>query len=839
MRRPRLTVLIIITLALGIGLSTSIFSAVEAVMLRNLPVEDPQNLIFVSDPDSQRITSRESGTRQLFTFHEYLWLKQHNTTFASMAAAQSVLGNRPVAIGESATSEEDHARISLVSESYFDVLGVRPALGRTFTANQESTSGPVGHDAPAVLSYDFWKRRFASSPNAIGMVIGRGSVRMTVTGVAEPRFKGETAGMSPDIWLPLYAETVEITTGRNALLPPVDVRNKFIWLHVIGRLKEGIRRETAEADLELALQQLIQKESASLAQEERASYLNQHISLVNGARGASVLRRMYREPLLILATLVTLLLLLSCANVANLMLVGAASRRKEVAVRTALGAGRHQLFRQFLIESLILAALGGALGLLISQWANVGLLQLISSDAPGDSLTLGSNTPVTVFAVVLSVITAVLCGVIPAWRSASIDPGPLLKGSGFEDPQTSRLGIRFRPQNLLVVSQVALSFALLAISMLLTTSIQKLSKAETGFGPTQLLQLSATPGPDNYPEAREAFHKALLERFRNVPGVESTTLSLTGIFKGGMNFEMAISLEGSPVERSLEQSKAEVDYVGPGFFETSGIPLIAGRAIAQQDEGGVPLVCVINRRMASQYFGNANPIGRHINASAPYATFNLTVVGIAADAKRDDLRDASPGRFYLPYFNSARDPIFNWAFHEIRLAPGVEAGAVVPAIREAIRNTAPTLDLPEIQAMTEILRESIRSERVMTSFSVFFGLVSLALASIGLYGIVSYSVMNRTKEIGLRMALGAERHQILKLIVNQGVGLVLAGIAIGLPLAFVGRWVCSSFLFENSPIDPTIYVLPAFVLSAVMTAACWLPARRASKVDPMTALKDS
>ena len=834
---PGFTTLVVLTLAIGIGLNAAVFTILDAVLLRALPVKDPAQLVFLSNPDRHGLNGgQEVGARRLFAYHEFEWLRDNTVSFERMCAVQSFVRELPITVGtEAQHGDYEHAAISLVTGAYFDVLGVDAVIGRTFNDNDPA----IELDAvPAVINYNYWKTRFVLDTRVIGSIIRIRNVKLRITGVARPGFAGETIGFSPAMWIPLNDRTIELTTAKEVLKEPTDVSNKYMWLQVIARLKPGVTRERADTDANLALKQLLQTEAGRLPENARVNFLNQAISTSEASRGGSTLRTTYREPLLILGGLVGLVLLIACANIASLLLARAESRQKEVAMRAALGAGRLRLVQQFLTESLLLAVTGGGLGVLLAQWGNVLLLRLVSSGGTPISLELRPDVRVLSFTAGVSLLTAILCGLVPALRAARTDLNPMLKGSAAELFDGSRTGFRkgIFAGRLLVGGQVALSLVLLIAAGLLVYSFQKLANVELGFEKSHVLQINTSPDPGNYNGPANQFHKLLLQRIRTIPGVENASLSLAGLFKGGVNFDMEISVNSN--ERSPGAAPmAAVDYVGPEYFRTTGIRVLTGREFGPQDEGNAPLVGVINRTMAKEHFGDVNPLGHQIRATAPYGQLNFTVVGLVDDSKREEMRDVEASKFYLPYFNAARSPIFSWAFAEVRVLADVQT-AVLPAIRAAIREIAPAMDVPEIKSVSELVSQSVATERLISQFSSFFGLLSLVLASIGIYGVLSYSVATRTKEIGVRMALGAERREIFKLVARQGVAVVLPGIVSGLLLAFALTRFASNLLYDVKPRDPMTFLSVTLFLSLVALAACWVPAWRATRVDPLVALRN-
>ncbi len=825
LKQPGFTFIAAFTLAMGIGVNTAIFTVINAVMLRELPVNDPQRLVFLSNPDRQGINSEETGDRRLFAYHEFEWLRDHNKVFSGVFAAQSALSTHPMRMdGAARSGESDSVSVSLVSGAYFSVLGVNAVLGRMFTAEADKTSKA---DPVAVISYSYWKNQFALDPGVVGRKIHIRHRAFDIIGVAPPGFSGETVGVSPDVWVPLTTQTVELYAGKDALAPPRDVKNKFMSLRVMARLRGGMTVDQAQVSVNVTLQQLIQSEAGQLAEDERAGYLNQRIALVSGSRGGSTLRTRFGKPLLILMGMVALVLLTACANVANLLLARAETRGPEMAVRVALGAGRGRLMRQLLTESSLLALLGGAFGLLLAQWADALLLRLVSSGSAPIPLDLHPDAHVLGFTLGVSTLTGILFGLAPAFRASRVDVNGVLKGGARGAAANSG---RTPAGKILVVGQVALSLVALIAAGLLARSFQKLTQVEMGYDGAHLLQFNTSPPR---PDAANQFHKELHERLRAIPGVRGASLSLSGLFNG-VSLDADISVDGQPGAPGLRMN-AIGDYVGPSFFSTVGIPILAGREIGPQDEGNAPLAGVINQTMAGAYFGGMNPIGRRIRASAAYGTLDFVVVGVVADSKRDDLREAAESCFYVPYFHASRHPNFSWAVNETQISGN--AATVASAIRAIIKETAPLTDMPEIRTVDELVGRSITTERAIAQLSGFFGLLALLLACVGLYGVMSYNVSSRTNEIGIRLALGARPSDVFKLIARQSMTLVLFGVVVGLSAAFAVTRLIASLLYGLSATDPTIFVVATLLLTGVALLAGYIPARRATKVDPLVALK--
>ena len=830
LKRPGFTLIVVLTLSLGIGANTAIFTILNAVLLRSLPARDPEQLVILSDPDSHGMSAGLfPGERRSFAYHEFEELRDHNQVFSGVFAVSGWQSTQPVFIeGVSQNDAAEPALISMVSGGYFPVLGVNAIRGRTFTTEVDAVKegSPV-----AVISYGFWKNRCSLDPNIVGRKLRLRRTTVEIVGVAPAGFFGETVGWSPDIWVPLTMQPMVSPMWEDFLARPKDMKHKVLWLQVMARLKPGVDLRQAQAGVDLSFQRMLQSEAdAQIVADQRKEYLNQYIRLRGGSRGASVLQESYGEALLILMGMVGLVLLIACANVANLLLARARQRQREIAVRAALGAGRGRLMRQFLTESLLLALVGGAIGLLLSVWAGELLLRLVSWDSTPIPLDLHPDARILSFTLGVSLFTGILFGLAPSLRASQVDLISAMKGGakgnggGYQDG-------RAPTGKLLVVGQVALSFLLLVVAGLFARSFQKLASIDPGYDRDHILLVDINPEQSDYPgEARKRLDQRVLERLRAIPGVSGATLSSRGLFDY-REVNMTVWLEGEAPPPGQERT-AVFDYVGPDYFSTLGMPILAGREIGLQDGGNAPRVGVINQTMARAYFGDANPIGRRLQADRD-SPFDITVVGVVADAIYTHLREQTPSQCYLAYFDSksqAPDPTF-----EIRRSTNFTA--VGSAVRAAVKEIAPSLPAPKIRTINEIVAQSLTTERAIAQLTSFFGLLALLLSCIGLYGLMSYHVASRTNELGIRITLGASSRDIFKLVAGQGMTLVSIGIASGLLAAFTLTRLISSLLYEVSATDAITFVTIALLLTVVAFAACWIPARRATKVDPMVAVR--
>ena len=830
-KQPGFAVIAVLMLALGIGANTAIFAVLNAVRLRVLPVRDPQQLVILSDPDSQGWRKGwETGTRTLFSYSEFEWLRNQDQIFSGVFASNSNLLRLDVSDASPGQSgETTAARVSLVSGSYFSVLGINAIRGRTFT---EEVDIAKDRNPIAVISYAYWQNHFALDPGVLSRKIRIRQTTFDIIGVTLEGFSGETVGHSPDMWIPLTMQMSVVPAWGDALAAPrTRSDGQVMWLQVMARLKPGVTPAQANASVNVAFQQMLQSESGELSTDERREFLNENIALVDGSRGASTLQEDFGRPLLILMALVGLVLLIACANVANLLLARATRRQREVALRVALGASRKRLAQQLLTESLLLALIGGALGLLLAQWADAALLRLVFSGSSTVPLDVHPDARILFFTLSVSLLAGILFGLAPTLRATRVDLNAILKGAVKGSIGRGAQSGRLPASKVLVVGQVALSFILLIAAGLLVRSFQKLTHLNPGYDRDQLVLINIYPEPNDYKgTALTQLDRQLLERFRTLPGVSAATLSSRGLFNFG-EVDLTVWLEGAAPPPGQQQS-ATFDFVGPHYFSALGIPLLAGREIGTEDEGNTQRVGVINQTMARTYFGDANPVGRHIHADRDQL-IDIVIVGVAADAKYNSLREPTPSQCYLPYFHTKSAAPH--ATYEVRVMG--DAAAVATGIRAAIKEIAPVLHAPEIHTMNEIVDRSLTTDRILTQLSSFFGVLALLLASVGLYGVMSYDVAGRINEIGIRMALGAQPRNVFKLIASQGMALVLIGIVIGVAAAFAVTRLIASLLFEVSPTDSVTFALVAALLASVALLASFVPARRAAKIDPLVALR--
>jgi predicted permease len=824
-QNPGFTVVAVSSLALGIGFNTAIFSLIDALLLKTLPVDDPSRLVMVSDPTSAGVSiGTQSGVRRLFTYEEFAKMRARNQVFIGMLVAESSTSRMNVSIDAGSLEE---LRTRLVSGDYFSTLGVHPLIGRAFTAGDDKAPGS---DPYAVISYAYWKKRFGLDASVLGKTVHIRKTFFTIIGVTPARFFGETVGDSPDAWLPMMMEPL-VKPGREWLHDDPSKAEKVEWLLVQGRLKAGVSDKHAESSLNVLFQQIVHETAvANLPPDRLRELADQKIKIQSASKGASQLRDAFNEPLLVLMTVVCLVLLIACANVANLLLARATARQREIGIRLALGASRGRLIRQLLTESILLACVGGAIGVLLAFWTSDLLLHMVARGPNPVPLDVRLDARILAFTAGVSIFTGLLFGLIPALRATRVDISSTLKENS---KGVIGNGSRITMGKALVISQVAVSLLLLIGAGLFLRTLQNLQHVDLGYAREKLLLVRIDALEAGYKDApRAAVFRTLLERFRAIPDVQGVTLSENGLFSGTESGDQ-ITVEGYKPQKRGDDN-ARFDQIGPNYFSTIGVPLLLGREIGPQDAERSPRVCVINESMARFFFGRQNPIGKHITDEFPDTRDTFQIVGVSKDDRDHRLRGEVSRRFYVPFFQGLGGipPAANF---EIRTF--AEPNSLVKTIRREVEQVDRSLPILNISPLGELLDRTLTQERLIAQLSAFFGGLALLLACVGLYGVLSYSIARRTNEIGIRMALGAEQTTVLGMILRETLVVVAAGVVIGMPVAFALTRLISSKLYGLNASDPLTMILASAILAAVAMFAGYIPARRASRVDPLDALR--
>ncbi len=820
-KSPGYTAVAVATLALGLGANGAILSLLDALVLRSLPVADPERLVLLTDPGAAAVLTetREHGVRSLLSYPEFQALRSGSRSFSGLFAAQSAPVGVDLASGNSGVAEGEVARVQLVSGEFFGVLGIEPALGRAFSdADDVPGAGPV-----AVISQGFWRRRYGGNPAAIGQTLRIGRARVDIVGIAPPGFRGVEVGVDTDVWIPLALQG-EALPGRDYLRP-----TDTLWLQAMGRLAPGVSIAAATAEVNVAFRRLlVERAGAASSADQRTALLGQQIRLRPGAAGASALRDQFADPLLLLFAMVLLVQGIVCANLANLTLARAAARQRELGVCMALGAGRARLIRRLLTESLLVAALGAALGLPLAALGARLLLARVADGVGRVGLDLHYGGSVLLFTVAVALLTAALAGLLPALHATRLDVNRTLAA-------TTRGGAGRRGQlrsgRILVGAQVALTLVLLIGAALFVRSARNLVAQRLGIDREHLLTLRVDPAAAGYTGSRAS---ALVERLRRalagLPGVRAASVSDHGVFSGDSNDP--ISLDGA-ADSVIQDVHPRWSEIGPDYFAATGIMLLRGRQIDSADfERGTP-VCVVNESFVKQFFPDSPPIGRHLTDEYPTTRETYEIVGVVADAKEHRPDEPARPRFYV----NLGHPIGTVSAVTLLVRSSGDPEQLSRAARHAVAAVESQLPILAISTADAQLRRRLSTERIIAELSSFFGGAALLLATLGLYGVMSYSIGRRAAELGVRMAIGASKTRVIGMVLRETLILVGAGIAIGLPCALAcGMWI-SSRLFGLAPWDPPSLVLATLLIAATALCAGFVPARRAARTDPMRALR--
>ena len=815
-KSPVFTLVAVGSLALGIGANTAIFSLMNVVMLRSLPVEDPRKLVLFGDGRAAGSTgSLPNESWRLFSYPFYRAFSQKNEVFSGVAAISSI---EFATHGALASGEREMLHASLVSGTYFSVLGVNPDRGRVL--NEADDNAP-GSGTVAVASYSWWQRH-GSDPALVGKAVHIEGSNYTIVGVAPQGFFGTTVGQSPDFWIPLSMEK-EISPGWNGL------SNKwFQSLYLIARLKSGVTEAQAAANTNLIFKQYLRNEylDRSPSQKDLADVAHARIELTPGARGFQRLSRLFSLPLEILTAIAGLVLLIACVNLANLLLARGAARSREFAMRMAIGATRGRIVRQLLAESFVLAAGGAVLGVGCAWNAGHLLLTMATPSPEVAAMNVSPDLRVLTFTLVLTVLTALLFGLTPAVRATRLDLTSSLKqGRGMASP-ASRISLA----HVLIVAQIALSLVLLAGASLFLRSLVNLTRVDTGFNKQNVLVFNLDEYSAGLPlDARlVSLQQRIEERVQLLPGVHVASFSMFTFNQGQWSTE--VTVQGIP--RTPENSEDVLNnVVGNGFFSTMGLPIVAGRAFGSRDKTDSPKVAIINETMAKRFFAGS-PIGRHFGFGDDAAhSGDIEVVGVVKNAKYVELQESPEGAAYFPYAQRVQ------YFGNFEVRYSGDPGQIIPAVRRAVAEVNPNVLVGTISTLTEEVDASTANQRLIARLSAFFGLLAAFLVCIGIYGLLSYAVTRRTSEIGVRMALGAKRSNVLWLILREILLLVAAGIALGIPIALAGNQLAVKLLYGVTPGDPTSLLAAIAMLVFIAFLAAYLPALKASRVEPTVALR--
>lgn len=849
LKQKGLTAIALLSLALGIGANTALFSVVDAMLLKMLPVKEPERLVLfrstaprefsVGSYTGNSNTDQATGLRHMtsFPYQSFQRMREQQSGVSDVFA----FGN--VGLTVSANGEADVATGQAVSGNYYAGLGVQPLHGRILTDEDDKAASP----AAAVLSYRYWQQRFSGNTSIVGQQINLNNVPFTIVGVTPPGFDGTMGvGTTQDITVPIAWEPQLYVEKQRSNMNGAGVW----WLRLMGRLKPGVTPEQAQAQLENAfLQSVIEHRTARQAQIQSAG--GNQISNLDpkqypklhadpGGQGEMNSRRSYAPSLYLLLGVVGLVLLIACANVANLLLSRAAARQKEISLRLAMGASRWRLIRQLLTESVLLSVLGGVLGILFAVWIKDGLLAVNDWGGRGmRALEPTLDWRVLSFTIGLSFLTGIIFGLAPAWRATQVNLAPTLKDGGRGSSSVHR-SILSRG---LVILQVALSLLLLVGAGLFVRTLINLQKVDPGFNTQNLLLFGVQPSLIGYKDEKlTQIYTQLSERIEAVPGVKAVTFSRQALLSQSTSSSSvflrdALSAPPDSEGRIKPNGDGYRHQVRENFLETMEIPLLFGRTLRPQDDVKSPKVVVVNQTFASKYFPNENAVGKRFTFD-PSKPDEIEIIGVAKDAKYARQRDDVPPTVYSSY---RQERSMGNATFEVRTAG--DPTNILAAVRQAVREVDPNLPINNVKTQVEQADETLRMERLFAKLLTLFGLLAQQLAAIGLFGVMAYAVSQRTHEIGIRMALGANRLDVLKMIVRQGMTLALLGVVVGLIGAYVltkylESWMnLSKMMFGVKLSDPVTYTVIAVLLTLIALIACYIPARRATKVDPLVALR--
>lgn len=815
-KSPVFLAVAVLSLALGIGANTAIFTLIQQLLLQPLPVRNPEELVMLAGRGKHY--GGNNGPDRL-SYPMYAKIRDQNQVFSGMfctypGTVSATFGGRTELIGA-----------DFVSGNFFPVLGIGAAVGRVFTASDDLIQG--GHPL-AVLSYGYWRARFAADPSVVGKQITVNGRALTIIGVSQEGFNGVEPGRAPQIRIPIT---------MTDQLPPTSFprlsNDRFRWTEVFGRLKPGFTLEKAQAGLQPLFHQIIDQEvqeppfakASTLVKQE---FLHMWMDVMPGSKGRSNLRRAYSKPLLALMAMVGLVLLIACSNLANLLIARASARQKEIAVRLALGAGRFQLVRQLLLESAGLAALGGVLGIGLAMLIDGALIDFLPTGHTPLSLSPTPDAPVLAFTAGISILAAMLFGLVPALQSTNLGLAATLKDQAAGVVRGGSAGLR----KALVVAQVALSLLLLIGAGLFVESLRNLQTLNPGFEINHLMAFDTEPTMSRYdPEWTKDYYRRLQARLAAIPGVESTTLAVVPVLEDN-EWDNWITIEGYAVKPD-ERPDPHVQFCSPGYFRTLKIPLLAGRDFNDRDVAGAPKVAIVNRQFVTKYFGRANPIGRHFGMGIdPGTKLDIQIVGVVGDTKYESLREPIPEEMYTPY---AQANFSNSAVVYVRAAS--DPDTLFNQLRAASRDVDAEVPVTRMRTLQDQMEDSLFTERLLAALSTSFGGLATLLAAIGLYGVMAFLVTRRTREIGIRMALGAGQTSVVWMVLRETLMLASVGVAIGLAGAYgVARFIQNQ-LFGVEATDLLTMAAAALGLAAVAAVAGFVPARRATGIDPMTALR--
>ena len=814
-KSPVFLAVAVLSLALGIGANTAIFTLINQLILQPLPVKDPEQLVMLAGRG--RHYGGNNGPDRL-SYPMYQEIRDKNQVFSGMFCTY------PSTVSASFEGRTELIGADFVSGNYFPVLGIGAAAGRVFTASDDLVQG--GHPL-AVLSYGYWRARFGADRNIVGKQIVVNGRSLTIIGVSPAGFDGVEPGRAPQIRIPMTMKDD---------LPRSDFsrlnNDRFRWTEVFGRLKPGITREKAQAGLQPLFHQILNREVtekpfAKAAPLVKQEFLKMWMEVMPGSKGRSNLRKAYSKPLFALMGIVGLVLLIACSNLANLLIARASARQKEIAVRLALGAGRGRLIRQLLVESLVLAAVGGSLGVGLAIVIDQALIDFLPSGHTPLSLSSTPDWTVLGFTFVISLLAGGIFGLVPALQSTRPSLANTLKDQAGSVLHGGSAGLRKG----LVVAQVSLSLLLLIGAGLFLQSLRNLKTLNPGFEVKNLLAFDVDPTMNRYdPKWTTDYFRRLHETLSALPGVESHTFAVVPVLEDN-EWDNWVTIEGYSAKQD-ERPDPHMQFCSPGFFQTLKIPVLLGRDFTDRDVAGAPKVGIVNQKFVKRYFGDANPLGRHIGMGIdPGTKTDIQIVGVVGDTKYESLRDEIPYELYVPAAQSGP----NGGTVYVR-APG-DPTSMFNTLRAAVRGVDAGVPMYDMRTLDHQMEISLLTERLLATLSSVFGCLATLLAALGLYGVMAFMVARRTREIGIRMALGAGQGSVVWMVLRETLTLAGIGVAIGLVGAYAVTRLIQTQLFGVQPTDLLTMAAASLGIAAVTALAGYIPARRATAIDPMSALR--
>ncbi|MGC1604936.1 MAG: ABC transporter permease [Candidatus Acidiferrum sp.] len=831
-RSPGFTVVAILTLALGIGANTAIFTLLDQILLRLLPVKNPQELVLLTMRGHHYGSNWGGNAISHPMFRDFA---AHNDVFSDMFC------RFPFDASLSFNGQAEHVQLELVSGTYFSTLGLNPYLGRVFTPEDDRLPDAYPY---VILNYAYWKSRFSADPNIVGKTLILNNQSMTIVGVLQPGFDGVELGRSPKLFVPIMMEK-EILVGN-----PTDMlkerRNR--WVNAFGRLKPGVTRDRAKASLQPFMHSMLEMEVkdkafAHASSYDREQFLKCTIDLLPGSQGRSYTRQALSTPLWVLMATTGLVLLIACANLANLLLVRGSARKKEMAIRLAMGATRGRIVSQLLIESLSLSTMGALAGLALAYWADKALMAVyLPSDSGGLQISTTPDLRILFFTLAITLITGALFGLVPALQTTKPNVASTLKDEAAAVVGGGHGALR----KSLVIAQVTLSLLLLIGAGLFTKSLGNLRNLGPGFPAQNLVGFEIDPSYSGYNVARlKSFYPQLLDSLSSIPGVQSTGLASLRILEDN-EWDSSMTVEGFNPPTPDAHPEPYMNEISPNYFATMGVPIVNGRDFRPSDTGEVkhnpeekgdlgwqPATVMINETFAKKYFAGRNPVGMHLGfGSDPGTPTDMEIIGVVKDIKYTNLRDEIPPQAFLPYI---ADRFIGGMVIYIRTV--ADPTLLVSSIRSKVHDLDPSIPISNMRTTEVQISNSLSTECMIASLSAVFGFLATLLAVIGLYGVMAYTVAQRTREVGIRMALGAAQGNVIWMVMREVLILVAIGVAAGVPASLALTKLVQSQLFGLSPHDPSTLAIATIALASVACAAGYVPAWRASRLDPMKALR--